>query len=89
MYPPEMGVRMSAAAASILREIYGQNARKKISRRFGVALDTAKDWLDGCFPVSRTDELAAVVREDLARREAQYAEILTQLGTENEKKRDR
>lgn len=87
MYPPKMGGRMSAAAGAIFREIYGANARKKISRRFDVALDTAKDWLDGRFPAARTEELAAAVREDLARREAQYAAILTQLGTEYEKKR--
>src|SRR4051812_3799414 len=84
MYRPKRGLDMNPEAASALRDVFGAGAAKKIARRFGVAIETANNWLDGLFPESRTEELAAVVREDLARRETQYAAFLTQIGTHNE-----
>lgn len=63
---PEMGKSMTTAAA-ILRDVYGHGATKKIARRFNVSVHAAKVWLDGRFPESRTQQLAAIVREDIAR----------------------
>lgn len=65
----------SVTEAAILRDVYGPNASKKIARRFGVAVVTAKVWLAGRFPEARTLELAAAVREELDRIDARNAEI--------------
>lgn len=46
---------MTSAAAD-LRLVYGPNAAKKISRRFGVAVVTAKLWLAGRTPAARHEE---------------------------------
>lgn len=67
-------------AAAILRDVYGPHAAKKIARRFGVALITAKVWLAGRFPEHRTQELAAAVREELDRIDARNQEIRQRLG---------
>lgn len=69
--------------AAILREVYGPNAAKKIARRFGVAIVTAKVWLAGRFPENRTQELASIVREELDRIDARNKEIRMQLGLTN------
>lgn len=79
MHISEKYKRMSDAAA-ILRDVYGPNAAKKISRRFGVAIITAKVWLAGRFPETRTQELAIVVREELDRIDARNKEIRRSLG---------
>lgn len=67
-------------ASVILRDVYGPNAAKKIARKFGVAVITAKVWLAGRFPESRTQELAAAVREELNRLDARNKQIREQLG---------
>ena len=76
---PKAGTFMTDAAA-ILRHVYGHGATKKIARRFGVSVDAAKIWLAGRFPQNRTQELAAVVSEELDRIDARNQEIRRQLG---------
>lgn len=67
------------ASAAMLRDVYGPNAAKKIARRFGVAVITAKVWLAGRFPEHRTRELALAVRDELDRIDRRNAEIRRQL----------
>jgi hypothetical protein len=40
-------------AAIALRLVYGPNAAKKIARKFGIAVVTAKFWLSGRTPAVR------------------------------------
>lgn len=70
-------------AAAILRDVYGHGAAKKIARRFNVAVVTAKVWLAGRFPETRTQELAAVVREELDRIDERNKQIRKRLGIGN------
>lgn len=69
--------------AAILRDVYGPNAAKKIARRFGVAVVTAKVWLAGRFPETRTRELAAVVAAELDRIDERNKQIRERLGIGN------
>lgn len=72
-------------AASDLRLAYGPNAAKKIARKFGVAVVTAKLWLAGRTPAARheqirqallaqADELEALVTDIRRRWEQEVAD---------------
>ena len=54
---------MNAAAAD-LRLVYGHGAAKKIARRFGIAVVTAKSWLAGHSPSAREQEIARALIAD-------------------------
>lgn len=64
---------MSEAAAD-LRFVYGPNAAKKIARRFGVAVVTAKLWLAGRTPTAREREIARALLEECSRLEMVVAD---------------
>jgi hypothetical protein len=61
-------------AAADLRVVYGPNAAKKIARKFGIAVVTAKVWLSGRTPTARQGEIAAALLAECDRLEALIAE---------------
>lgn len=63
------------ATAVSLRAVYGPNAAKKIARRFGIAVVTAKLWLAGRTPTAREVEIARAIKEECARVKAMIAQI--------------
>ena len=65
---------IAMTAAADLRVIYGPNAAKKIARRFGIAVVTAKVWLSGRTPTARQGEIAAALLAECDRLEALIAE---------------
>lgn len=69
----QKGKSMMDAAAS-MRLVYGPYAAKKISRRFGIAVRTAKKWLTGQTPTDRELEIAHALIAECDRLEALIAE---------------
>ena len=61
--------------AAALREVYGPCAAKKIARDFGVAVITAKTWLNGRVPPARAEELRRQILARLDERDRLSAEI--------------
>jgi hypothetical protein len=61
-------------AATDLRVVYGPNAAKKIARRFGIAVVTAKVWLSGRTPTARQGEIATALLAECDRLETIIAE---------------
>lgn len=61
-------------AAADLRLVYGPNAAKKIARRFGIAVVTAKLWLSGCAPTAREQEIAGALLAECTRLEELIAD---------------
>ena len=59
--------------ADDLRAVFGPHAAKKISRKFGIAVVTAKLWLSGRTPAARETEIAAALLTECDRLEAQIA----------------
>ena len=74
-------------AGAILRDLFGRNAAKKIAREFNISVRTAKAWLAGLFPESRTNELVAVTRKELELIDARHRKIRKDLGIEDEERR--
>lgn len=64
----------SVTAATDLRFVYGPNAAKKIARRFGVAVVTAKLWLAGRTPAAREQEIARTLLAECSRLETIIAD---------------
>lgn len=65
---------MTSAAAD-LRLVYGPNAAKKIARRFGVAVVTAKLWLAGRTPVARHEQIRQALLAQADELDAMVADI--------------
>jgi hypothetical protein len=59
--------------AADLRLVYGPNAAKKIARRFGIAVVTAKLWLAGRAPSAREREIARALIAECDRLEGMIA----------------
>lgn len=66
--------RQMTNAAADFRLVYGPGAAKKIARRFGIAVVTAKLWLAGRAPSAREREIAAALLSECDRIEALIAE---------------
>lgn len=66
-------MRMTNAAADF-RLVYGPNAAKKIARRFGIAVVTAKLWLSGRAPSAREAEIARALLVECTRLEELIAD---------------
>ena len=62
-------------AAADLRRVYGPHAAKKIARRFGVAVVTAKLWLAGRTPAARHEEFRQELLAQADELEALVADI--------------
>lgn len=78
MFKKYMPVTSQAAA---LRLVYGPNAAKKIARKFGIAVVTAKVWLSGRTPVARQHEIARALLDECVRLEALAAETRQRWGS--------
>jgi len=65
-------------AAASLRLVYGPNAAKKIARRFGIAVVTAKLWLAGRTPAARHEDIRRALLDECIRLEARLHEIRTE-----------
>ncbi len=70
----------AADCAAILRDVFRDNAAKKIAREFSVSLASARYWLAGSFPLARTRQLVIAVDAEIARIDARLTEIRQQLG---------
>lgn len=63
------------SAAADLRLVYGPNAAKKIARRFGVAVVTAKLWLAGRTPAARHEQIRQALLAQADDLDAMVADI--------------
>lgn len=62
-----------ANLSSVLRLVYGAGATKKVARRHGVSLATARSWLAAGATPLRIDQVAARLEADMARHRAELA----------------
>lgn len=62
-------------AATDLRLVYGPNAAKKIARKFGVAVVTAKLWLAGRTPAARHEQIRQALLAQADELDAMVADI--------------